>query len=77
MGFDPGALRTMRSRFSLMRRGTVGGGSQSRTSRTVSGRFRTRVDVSDEERISDRHVEAFARDVALRGDGGRGGPGTR
>ena len=40
-GFRPGALRTMRSRFSLMRRGTAGGGSQSRTSRTVSGRFRT------------------------------------
>ncbi|MGP0003905.1 MAG: hypothetical protein ACLPTB_03365, partial [Acidimicrobiales bacterium] len=33
-GFRPGALRTMRSRFSLMRRGTAGGGSQSRTSRT-------------------------------------------
>jgi len=42
LGFGPGARSTTRSRSSLTRRGMAGGGSQSRTSRTVSGRSRTR-----------------------------------
>ena len=45
-----------------MRRGTAGGGSQSRTSPTVSGRFRTIGLMSAiEERIVDRHVLKLLR----------------